>query len=113
MGREARLHEVFDALCDVTDDDAEVAATACHLLQGERVRPTPGFDAGLVTALDQSGGTDTLLTVCCLCKQVREPGGPWMEREQVAVPARARFTHGVCPCCLTLLRLEMEALPRC
>jgi PAS domain S-box-containing protein len=43
-----------------------------------------------------------LLPVCAFCKDIRDESGEWQQMEvYVSKRSEARFSHGVCPSCLT------------
>jgi PAS domain S-box-containing protein len=63
-------------------------------------------------ASDRLRLSDGLIPICAHCKQVRDSGGSWHEmdaylREQFG----ARFTHGICPTCITRLHPDYCVRP--
>jgi methyl-accepting chemotaxis protein len=58
----------------------------------------------LEEALEKVGVMRGLLPICAACKKVRDDRGYWQQVEKfVESHSDARFTHGICPDCVTRL----------
>jgi len=56
----------------------------------------------LAKALEENRVLRGILPICMHCKQIRDDEGGWQEIERyVSERTDARFSHGVCPDCLT------------
>jgi hypothetical protein len=65
--------------------------------------------AELESALEQVKQLDGLLPICSYCKRIRDDGDYWQQLEQyLSAHSHARFSHGICPDCLTRVRKEFE-----
>lgn len=57
----------------------------------------------LEAAVQQVRTLEGLLPICMHCKNIRDDGGGWTPVEAyLRVRTEARFSHGVCPDCLTM-----------
>lgn len=62
----------------------------------------------LEAALQAVGRLEGLLPICCVCKRIRNGEQYWQQVEEyVSAHSGARFSHGLCPDCLTR---EIEGL---
>jgi type VI protein secretion system component VasK len=58
----------------------------------------------LRSALDQVRQLRGLLPICAWCKRIRNDEGYWQQLEHyIQERSDAKFTHGICPACATLL----------
>jgi hypothetical protein len=52
-----------------------------------------------------------LLPICATCKKIRDDKGYWNQLESyIDKHSEARFTHGICPDCATVMRQEIERM---
>ncbi len=89
-------------------DNLDAIAEGLNMLAEEIAASTVSIDryrmivSELRTALDDVKTLSGLLPVCAWCKQVRDDEGYWSKLEEyVAKHSEARFTHGICPTCLS------------
>ena len=67
----------------------------------------------LEAALESVRTLEGLIPICAHCKKVRNDQGFWEQVETyVRVRTGARFSHGICPDCLGLVREEVEQLKK-
>ena len=98
----ARVHtseakDNLDAIAEGLNMLAEEIAASTVSIHRYRV-----IVSELRTALDDVKTLSGLLPVCAWCKQVRDDEGYWIILEQyVAKHSEARFTHGICPACIS------------
>ena len=53
-----------------------------------------------------------LIPICSHCKQIRDAGGAWHAMDAyLSAQCGVRFTHGICPACLTHLRADPDNQP--
>jgi len=63
----------------------------------------------LEAALAREQQLQGLLPICCYCKKIRDDGNYWHQVESYIVThANVKFSHGVCPDCLTKMKAELE-----
>jgi PAS domain S-box-containing protein len=63
-------------------------------------------------ASDRLRLSEALIPICAHCKQVRDPGGSWHEMDAYLHDQfGAKFTHGICPACITRLHPEYCVRP--
>ena len=89
-------------------DDLDAIAEGLNMLAEEIAASTVSVSryreivSELRTALDDVQTLSGLLPVCAWCKQIRDDEGCWSGLEAyVAKHTDARFTHGICPACLS------------
>lgn len=64
----------------------------------------------LRAALDEVKQLQGLLPICMYCKKIKDDGEQWQEVEHyVRQRTEARFTHGVCPCCMNEWKTAFDA----
>ena len=63
-------------------------------------------------ASDRLRLSEALIPICAHCKQVRDPGGSWREMDvYLHEQFGAKFTHGICPACITRLHPDYCVRP--
>jgi PAS domain S-box-containing protein len=63
-------------------------------------------------ASDRLRLSEALIPICAHCKQVRDPGGSWHEMDAYLHDQfGAKFTHGICPACITRLHPDYCVRP--
>ena len=62
---------------------------------------------GLISSIKRLSG---LLPICSYCKRIRSDGDYWEQVERyISEHTDARFSHGICPDCLTKEMLKLDA----
>ena len=89
-------------------DDLDAIAEGLNMLAEEIDASTVSISrfrkivSELRTALDDVKTLSGLLPVCAWCKQIRDDTGYWSGLEAyITKHSDARFTHGICPECLS------------
>jgi len=112
-GRSIHLELSLAALSDLD------GASAGALVVARDISSTRQKEHDLAQQLEALRGTSThlpplgrLIPICAHCKQIRDLAGVWHEaasyfHEQFGV----KFTHGICPECISLLRSDYEDRP--
>jgi|PlaIllAssembly_1097288.scaffolds.fasta_scaffold299098_2 PAS domain S-box-containing protein len=63
-------------------------------------------------ASDRLRLSEALIPICAHCKQIRDPGGSWHEMDAYLHDQfGAKFTHGICPACITRLHPDYCVRP--
>ena len=63
-------------------------------------------------ASDRLRLSEALIPICAHCKHVRDPGGSWHEMDAYLHDQfGAKFTHGICPACITRLHPDYCVRP--
>ena len=61
----------------------------------------------LKKALSEIKMLESFLSICCVCKKIRNEEGAWQQLESyISNHSEVRFSHGYCPECLKKARIE-------
>lgn len=111
---EGRAFDEFDDLADAFNTMAEMLGRTRVELERSVAELRESRDSlearvaqrteELQQTLDKVNVLRGLLPICSSCKKIRDDQGYWKQVEQfVSERSEARFTHGICPECLTQL----------